>query len=63
MSLGPGHLKTYLGDGAYADYDGFSVILTTSTGGNSPTNEIVLEPEVMRALLLWYQQLPARVKA
>lgn len=41
--------KTYLGDGAYADTDGFGIILTTENGIET-TNQIYLEPEVLEAL-------------
>lgn len=43
-------LKTYLGDGVYLDYDGYSVILTTENG-ISVQNTIVLDPEVVEALI------------
>jgi|688.fasta_scaffold2269023_2 hypothetical protein len=42
-------LKDYLGDGVYADFDGFAFVLTTENGV-SVTNTIVLEPQVMSAL-------------
>ena len=42
--------KQYLGDGVYADFDGYALVLTTSDGV-SDTNEVVLEPSVMEALL------------
>lgn len=41
--------KVYLGDGAYAEWDGAAWVLTTSNGIRD-TNRIVLEPEVMAAL-------------
>lgn len=41
--------KEYIGDGCYVDYDGYSLVLTTSNGLDD-TNQIVLEPEVFRAL-------------
>lgn len=41
--------KTYLGDGVYADFDGYGIVLTTENG-ISVTNTIVLEPEVYFAL-------------
>lgn len=40
--------KEYLGDGAYVDYDGFSVILTTEDG-ISVQNRVVMEPNVVEA--------------
>lgn len=42
--------KTYLGDGAYAEFDGYSVELTTSNG-IATTNRVVLEPELVATLL------------
>lgn len=41
--------KVYLGDGVYAYYDGYGVILTTENG-IAVTNTIYLEPEVLKAL-------------
>ena len=41
--------KTYLGDGVYAEFDGFSLILTAENGIEA-TDTIVLEPEVYTAL-------------
>jgi hypothetical protein len=38
--------KRYLGDGVYADYDGYGVVLTTENGITT-TNRIVLEPEII----------------
>lgn len=42
--------KTYLGDGAYVEFDGWSVIVTTSNGV-SETNRIYLEPRCIENLL------------
>ncbi len=41
--------KVYLGDAVYAAFDGYAIALTTEDGIDV-TNEIVLEPEVLRAL-------------
>jgi hypothetical protein len=41
--------KTYLGDAVYAEYDGYYLVLTTEDG-ESITNRIYLEPEVLQAL-------------
>ena len=41
--------KIYLGDGAYAVWDGYNINLTTEDG-ISVTNRIVLEPVVLKAL-------------
>lgn len=47
-----GREKAYLGDSVYADIDHFGrIILTTENGlPTDPSNEIVLEPEVISAL-------------
>ena len=37
--------KVYLGDGAFADFDGYNITLTTEDGIRV-TNRIVLEPEL-----------------
>lgn len=45
-------MKTYIGDGAYAEFDGYSIVLTTENG-ISIQNRIVLEPEVWMNLERW----------
>lgn len=50
--------KTYLGDGVYAAFDGFSVVLTTEDGIRV-TNTIVLEPDVISALERFIEMLRA----
>jgi len=42
--------KYYLGDGVYAEFDGYHIVLTTENG-DSITNTIYLDPEVVRSLL------------
>jgi len=42
--------KTYLGDGAYASFDGYNVWLTTEDGART-TNAVALEPKVLENLL------------
>jgi hypothetical protein len=42
-------IKDYIGDGVYATFDGFNIVLTTENGIET-TNTICLEPEVLRAL-------------
>lgn len=42
--------KVYLGDGVYAQNDGFGIVLTTEDGIRV-TNEIYLEPQVYQKLL------------
>lgn len=46
--------KQYLGDGVYALMltDG-TIVLTTETGYDIPTNTVYLEPDVFNALLLF----------
>ncbi len=41
--------KRYIGDGVYADFNGFNLIITTEDGINT-TNTIFLEPEVYKSL-------------
>lgn len=48
--------KHYLGDGAYAEDDGFALVLTAEDGTGA-TDTVVLEPQVMEKLLL---ALPTR---
>lgn len=58
-------LKQYLGDSVYADFDGFAVTLTTENG-LGPTNTIILEPEVVEALLRyreWAKQRASEIAA
>ena len=43
--------KVYLGDGAYANFDGHAVVLTTENGSGDVADEIVLEPEVLEQFL------------
>jgi hypothetical protein len=45
--------KMYLGDSVYAAFDGYSVTLTTENGFG-PSNTIILEPNTLRALSLFY---------
>lgn len=49
-------MKEYIGDGAYVEFDGFAVVLTTSNGIQD-TNIIVLEPEVLSAFLRYVDNL------
>lgn len=49
-------MKSYLGDGVYANTDGYAIILTTEDGMRV-TNAIVLEPEVYEALIIYRQHL------
>jgi len=42
-------VKEYIGDSVYVDFDGYGFKLTTENGFG-PSNTIVLEPEVLKAL-------------
>ena len=46
----------YLGDGLYAEFDGFQFRLYASDG-ISVTNEVFLEPEVMRAFIAFAKRV------
>ncbi len=48
--------KDYLGDGVYAEYDGYMVKLTTSNGLQD-TNTIYLEPGILKSLKLFLIEL------
>jgi len=48
--------KQYLGDGVYVGYDGYHVWLYTDTG-IAVTNQIALEPPVLRNLAEWQNNL------
>lgn len=48
--------KIYLGDGCYADFDGYAIELTTEDG-ISVTNRIVLEPHIYDTLVKYYKAL------
>ena len=50
--------RAYLGDGVYADFDGFQVSLTAHSNGQ--TNVIYLEPKVMVALMKYVDELKRR---
>lgn len=48
--------KSYLGDGIYADFDGYQIVLTTENG-LCTTNIVYLEPSVYQALLRYVDNL------
>ena len=48
--------KTYLGDGAYAEYDGWALWLTVEDGIRA-TDTICLEPDVYAALTKFVARL------
>jgi hypothetical protein len=47
---------TYLGDGLYADHDGFQIRLYASNGIET-TNEVFLEPPVLGAFLKYLERV------
>ena len=49
-------MKRYLGDGVYAEYDGYAIVLTTENG-YEVTNTIVLELSVLEGLNQYMQML------
>lgn len=53
--MSDGNKKTYLGDGVYAEFDGFAVWLSTSRVGGE--HRIALEPLVYDALVAYVKRL------
>jgi dTDP-4-amino-4,6-dideoxygalactose transaminase len=45
-----GEVHASLGDGVYASFDGFQIVLTAENGAET-TNRICLEPETIGALI------------
>jgi len=52
--------KGYLGDGAYVDFDGYSIILTTEDGIDT-TNVVVLDPGPLKLFEEWLERLRLEV--
>jgi hypothetical protein len=48
--------KRYIGDGVYAEYDGYQIVLTTENG-YEVTNRIALEPSVLDSLIEYHHLL------
>ena len=53
-----GPFEEYLGDGLYADFDGYQIILAANdrVGGN-PTDKVALEPGVVRSFNIYVESL------
>jgi hypothetical protein len=47
--------KTYLGDSVYSELDAYGTLTLTTENGlpNDPSNRIVLEPDVVQALIIF----------
>ena len=48
--------QTYLGDGVYAEFDGYGIVLKANHHEN-PTDRIYLEPAVYHALVAWVKAI------
>jgi hypothetical protein len=51
--------RQYLGDGVYAGFDGYHIVLTAENG-ICATNTIYLEPQVIAAFNRYHNQLIAK---
>ena len=52
--------KEYLGDGVYTEQDEFENVVLTTENGLLTTNRIVLEPQVLQALLDFLDIVPEK---
>ncbi len=48
-------MRKYIGNSVYAEFDGSRICLTTQNG-YEPSSAIILEPEVMCALIRFFEQ-------
>lgn len=53
--------KVYIGDGAYVRFDGFYIWLTTENGITT-TNEVALEPDVLRSFEAYIRDLRSLIE-
>lgn len=51
---------TYLGDGLYADFDGYQICLYASDG-IGPTDTVYLEPQVLERFLEYVKKLKGEI--
>ncbi len=51
--------RIYLGDGLYAEFDGYQVALFAHDGIRA-TNTVYLEPQVLESFLRWIEGLRAK---
>jgi hypothetical protein len=56
VSPQPSAPREYLGDGLYAEFDGWQIRLFAHSGVNS-TNVVFLEPDVLAAFLRYVERL------
>lgn len=49
-------LETYIGDGVYAEYDGYGITLYTVRSGGEK-HYIYLEPRELNTLILWAEAI------
>ena len=54
--------KEYIGDGAYVQYDGYSLWLTTENGERE-TNKVCLDPRVLECFLEYVKKVEKMNKA
>ena len=54
--------KVYIGDGAYAHFDGYHVVVSTSDG-ISDTNTVCMEPAVLKSFRLYLDKLADHISA
>lgn len=51
--------ERYLGDGVYASFDGYHIVLAVNHHAN---RVVALEPDVMEALIEYYKQISKKEK-
>lgn len=54
------NLKEYIGDGVYADFDGYHIVLTLD--GQDSTTRICLDPGVFQELINYANTLHEHIK-
>ena len=53
-----GLYEDYLGDGLYADFDGYQIILAANDrNSGNPTDRVALEPSVIEAFLRYLNRI------
>jgi hypothetical protein len=52
--------KVYLGDSVYAEIDNLGRLVLTTENGFGPSNTIILEPEVLANLQIFFDNLATR---